>query len=109
MYYMMYGELGKSPLENTVDKRMIHFWIKMSEGKASKLTCIVYKLLYKLYSAGEHKSVWLDTVKHILDCSGVSDIWSNQLNYDSKHLVKCLICRSLEDTWKQDWSLDIAL
>jgi hypothetical protein len=101
---IVYGEFGKSPLQNVVDKRMIQFWIKVSEGKSSKLSNIVYRLLYKLHNTGEFKSVWLDKVKTILDNCGLSDIWASQLTYDSKHFVKGLVSISLDDSKTQVWS-----
>ena len=46
---MVYGEVGKYPIVNLIYSRMISFWIKVSEGKASKLSSLIYKLIYNLH------------------------------------------------------------
>ena len=44
--FMVYGELGRYPISVTVKSRMINFWCRLQEGKESKLSCLLYKLLY---------------------------------------------------------------
>ena len=46
---IIYGEVGKFPLCNLVYQRMISFWICVSEGKSTKLSSIMYNLVYKLH------------------------------------------------------------
>ena len=52
---VVYGETGTFPISNLVQNRMISFWIKVSEGKSSKLSTSFYRLIYKLYlNQGPH-------------------------------------------------------
>lgn len=44
--FMVYGELGRYPLEIDIKVRMISYWCKLIQGKQSKLSTIAYKLLY---------------------------------------------------------------
>ena len=46
---MVYGEAGKYPIANLIQSRMVSFWIKISEGKASKLSSLIYRLIYNLH------------------------------------------------------------
>jgi hypothetical protein len=41
---MIYGELGRYPIEIDVKMRIISFWTKLCCGKESKLSTIIYKL-----------------------------------------------------------------
>ena len=43
---MVYGELGRYPLEIDIKVRMISYWSKLIQGKQSKLSTIAYTLLY---------------------------------------------------------------
>jgi hypothetical protein len=43
---MVYGELGRYPLKIDIKVRMISYWCKLIQGKQSKFSTIVYKLLY---------------------------------------------------------------
>ena len=43
---IIYGEVGKYPIAHQVYKRMISFWAKVSEGNASKLSSIMYRLIF---------------------------------------------------------------
>ena len=42
---MIYGELGRAPLVIQIKQRMANFWIKLAQGKDSKLSVIKYRLL----------------------------------------------------------------
>ena len=44
--FMVYGELGRYPLEIDIKVRMISYWCKLIQGKQSKVSTIAYKLLY---------------------------------------------------------------
>jgi hypothetical protein len=48
--YMMYGELGRYPVEIDIKIRIISFWAKIIYGKQSKISCTMYSLSYHLYS-----------------------------------------------------------
>ena len=44
--FMVYGELGRYPLEIDIKVRMISYCCKLIQGKQLKLSTIAYKLLY---------------------------------------------------------------
>jgi hypothetical protein len=44
--YMIYGELGRYPLEINIASRIISFWAKLLYGKELKLSKIIYNLCY---------------------------------------------------------------
>jgi hypothetical protein len=45
---MVYGELGRYPLDIDIQVRTISFWAKLISGKQTKLSAIVYKCMYNM-------------------------------------------------------------
>ena len=42
---MLYAELGRYPLEIIVKTRIVSFWIRITQGKATKLSYFLYQAL----------------------------------------------------------------
>jgi hypothetical protein len=108
--YMIYGELGITPLEVDIKSRTISFWSKLidniNNNENTKLASKVYLLVYNLYIENSLKSQWFDNLKHILCHSGYSGIWYSQSFFSSKWLVKSAQ-QKLKDHFIQKWHSDI--
>ena len=104
---IVYGETGTFPIANLVQNRMISFWIKVSEGKSSKLSTSFYKLIYKLHLSNTYHSPWLMKIKTILCSSGNSSFWSHQELYAPKTFMKNIISKQLESQYIQNWNLEV--
>ena len=104
---MVYGEVGKFPVANLVHNRMISFWIKVSEGKASKLSSLIYRLVYNLHLNNMYDSPWLMKIKTLLCNSGNPSFWFNQDQYSSKQSMKIILSKQFEDQYVQQWNLEI--
>ena len=72
---MVYGELGQFSLNIKITSRLLNFWGKLLTGKESKLSCIMYKLLYQLYVKNIFESPWITHVKYIINSIGLSNVW----------------------------------
>ena len=96
--YMLYGELGRYPIDIVVKTRMISFWNRMISGKEHKLSVIIYK--YMLNQNIECK--WINKIKEILDKTGHSFLWNNQPFCNTRNLPQ-KIKHNLIDQFKQDW------
>ena len=68
---MLYGELGRFPLELRANFRMISFWTKLvqSEGKLSNM---LYCLLFCLQSKGNHSFKLIEYIKKTWNTLGMS-------------------------------------
>ena len=75
---MVYGEVGKLPLQVTIDTRMINYWIRLLNKDITSYASINYTITLKLFISGEYKTQWLSRVKGILDNCGLSYIGLNQ-------------------------------
>ena len=105
---MVYGEVGKLPLQVNIDKHiMINYWIRLLNKHISSYASIIYMITLKLCISGEYKTQWLIKVKCILDNCGLSNIWLNQ-NIIDKSQCKSIIHQRIEDIAHQKWYIDFS-
>ena len=103
----IYGELGKYPVAHRIKKRMVSFWAKVSEGKQTKLSSIMYRLIYKLHLEGSYHSPWLMSIKSILCNTGNPHFWYNQDFFIPKGFMKDVVILQLENQYIQEWEFEI--
>ena len=99
---VVYGETGTFPISNLVQSRMISFWIKVSEGKSSKLSTSFYRLIFKLHLNNTYHSPWLMKIKSILCNSGNPSFWFNQELYATKIFMKTILSKQIESQYIQN-------
>ena len=63
---MVYSEVGKFPLQLTIDKHMINYWIRLINKDSTSYASIIYRITLKLFISGEYKTQWLSRVKSII-------------------------------------------
>ena len=100
---MVYGELGRYPLNVTIQTRITSYWAKLLHGKNSKISSLLYKLGYIHNSENRVKITWIEKVKNILDNCGLSNIWSPQ-SFPNIKWIKSKVKLTLTDQFKQNWS-----
>jgi hypothetical protein len=101
--YMLYGELGRYPLEIVIKTRIINYWCKLLMGSESKISRQCYEFM--LNSEINYK--WLNYVKNILDFTGNTNYWINQKIFTLKNVGK-LIKRTLLDQFIQKFNENLA-
>ena len=69
---MIYGEVGKLPLQVSVDKQLIDYWFRVLNKDVHTFAYMVYRIALNLFRRDEYKSQWLKRVKYILDSCGLS-------------------------------------
>lgn len=100
--FMVYGELGRYPLEIRVKIRMISFWNRLVNNNERMSSCI-YRLLYSLKSNGIQSFNWLNCIESIFNDVGLSYIFENQIGFiDVKYITQIL-----HDQFIQKWFSDI--
>lgn len=99
---MIYGELGRHPIDIDIKVRFITYWSKLVNGKQSKFSCILYKLSRKLNEQGNIHLSWISYVKKILNECGFPYIWESQ-NFRSTDWLKCTVKQRLFDQFVQIW------
>ena len=100
---MVYGELGRFPMQIYIKSRMIGFWAKILCGKKDKLAFTLYRVLFQLDSSGEFHSQWLDTIRTTLRSLGLDEFWDNQFNYTKMSQLKSMVEKGLKDLHIQTW------
>ena len=57
---------------------MLTFWFRIACGRQTKLSHIMYKLLFNLSENGIHNAQWLITIKEMLRKYDLYDVWQSQ-------------------------------
>ena len=104
---MIYGEVGKLPLQTSVDKQLIAYWLRVLNKDVHTFAYMVYMIELKLFRRDEYKSQWLKRVKYILDSCGLSYMWYQQQQLSTKQ-CKVIIHQRIEDIALQKWNTDIS-
>ena len=103
--FMVYGELGRYPLDICIKSRILSYWTKLLNGKQSKLSTILYKMSFSK-TQGNYPSKWMKYVKNILDTSGYSNFWNSQQVPNFNWFLKSIRLR-LIDQFKQHWKSEV--
>ena len=61
---MIYGELGRFPLEIRVKLRMIAYWSKWDLNE-NKLSSVLYRLMYLLKTKHQYSFKWLNHTRPV--------------------------------------------
>ena len=98
---ILYGELGRCPIDIFVRARMIGFWQRIINGKQDKIAFKLYKILLSMHERDLFHSKWLSTVENCLNVTGFSNVWQVQEN------VPLNIAKSVKlklfDNFKHEW------
>ena len=95
--YMVYGELGRFPLEINVKIRMVTFWRKLLCSE--KLSSYMYKLLFSLKQSDNCTFKWLEYIESIFNDTGMGYVFANQDSTDYNIIIKQI----LQDQFIQKW------
>jgi hypothetical protein len=96
--FMVYGELGRFPLEIEVKMRMVSYWNKLLQNE--KLSNSIYRLLLSLKHNGVQTFKWLNHVESIFNDSGLGYIFHRQDSSDYTR-IKLLLNQTLKDQFIQ--------
>ena len=100
--FMVYGELGRFPLEIRVKLRMISFWSKLVTHD-TKLSSILYRLMLGLKRKNEVNFKWINYIESIFNNTGMGFIFANQIAFKDKSLFNQI----LRDQFIQNWYSDL--
>lgn len=105
--FMIYGELGRFPLEGIVYSRMIKYWSKLLIDKPNKIASLTYKFIYQLHKDSDYNTRWLNKIKFILESTGLNNIWLDQSVMNSKWLAN-KVKLTFNDFYIQVWHNEIS-
>ena len=72
---MVYGEIGRTPLEVGIKSRLLNFWGRIISGNQNKLSYLIYNLIYEMHLSETFHSDWIVYVKNALIETGEPSIW----------------------------------
>ena len=71
---MVYGELGRYPLEIRVKLRMVSSWTKLFQSE-NKLSSNLYRLMLQIHQSGNHDFKWTSCVIWMFDNTDLNYIF----------------------------------
>ena len=98
--YMVYGETGRYPLIIQAKIKCLCFWSKLVCGGHSKLSSILYNIMFNLQQNENVRFKWLNFIKNIFDESGFNYLWTTQISPGSQG-IKNIIKQRLIDQFYQ--------
>ena len=106
--YMLHAELGRRPIDVTIKTLLIGFWMNIINGKESKLSKLLYDILYHQYCSGEYQHKWIHSIKELLISVGRFDLFNTRI-IENPTSVKRQISETLVDLHTQDWHQKVNL
>ena len=104
----VYGDTGTMPIVNHIINRMLSFYAKLCNGKQSKLSYILYKVMRKRHDSDENfESPWIDMVENCFNELGMSDFWLNECMGFSNEYIKKAVKLKVQDIYKQEWHMQV--
>ena len=101
--YIVYGELGRTPMSINIKARMIGFWQRIINGKKEKISRTLYDMLYRLDKGDIYHSKWLICVRDVLFECGFHNCWNEQAvsrNVNLSRNVKQFLFDKFVVEWK---------
>ena len=107
-FFMLFGELGRLPVEIIIYRRMVCYWARLLSGNQLKFSALLYKVMFNDYIVNGTEYKWIITIKTILDNLGMGNIWLSQtftsVNCLSQH-IKQRQCDQYLQIWRSNMSL----
>ena len=103
--FMIYGELGITPIIVDIKARVASFWSKIIEPSdgPTKLSHLLYNIIYNLHKNSNFKSSFAENVKNIIESCGFSGFWITQ-SVPNPKWFSLAIAQKLKDQYMQEWA-----
>ena len=105
--YMVYGELGRYPIDIDIKVRTISYWARLLSGKQAKFSNVFYRLSRNLNENGDTNLNWVYFIRTILNECGFTYIWETE-NVNNKEWLKCVVKQRLIDQFVQNWQTSLS-
>ena len=100
---MIYGETGRFPLSISLKCRIINFWARLIMAETTKISSIMYRIMFQLHVQNMYKSEWISFIEKILNEAGMGNIWASQ-SFPSITWLKTSLKTRLQDQFRQNWN-----
>ena len=105
---MVYGDTGTMPVSKLILSRATNYFMKICNGKRTKLSYIMYTLLRcKQENHPLYQSHWLNYVEQNLSGIGMRDLWLSEGFGFTNDYVKHAIKLRQKDMYFQEWSAEM--
>ena len=103
---MVYGELGRYPIDIDIKVRTISYWARLLCGKQAKFSNVFYRLSRNLNENGDTNLNRVYFIRTILNECRFTYIWETE-NVNNKEWLKCVVKQRLIDQFVQNWQTSV--
>ena len=99
---MVYGELGRTPLQASIDQNVLNFWSKKVNANDKQFSKTLYHVMYTLNKTGLIKPDWILHIQNCLNNCNLYNHWITQCvpNINQfKNIVKEDVHTKYKDLW----------
>ena len=100
---MIYSEFSIFPIKIDINTRMITFWDKLVETQNSKLSSVIYTVVFSMYNHSNFISDWIGSIRNILNECGLPYTWDSQEVF-SLNWLKSFVKQKLKDIFINEWT-----
>lgn len=104
---MIYGELGRRPIDIIAKTRALSFWARLITTAETKISSMMYHLLYNMHVSGFYHNSWILFIEKTLNDCGFSGIWNEQRVCNSVEAFKIMVINRLHDQFIQQWGNNV--
>ena len=103
---MVYGELGRFPLEIHIKKRAIGFWARLLTNKETKIARVFYNHLKNLSDNNYYKCKWIEFIMKILQECDLINVWQSH-QFQSVDWLKLTVGKKLKEKFIAKWKQEL--
>lgn len=101
---MVYGELGRFPLQTFINQRMLNYWARMIQSDDHRLNKRLYQITYTLCKQRQFESEWISHIKQTLNSCNLYQCWlAQRIHVPSINIFKGVVNKVTCDTYKAEW------
>ena len=104
---IVYGEVGRYPLFIERYKRIVKYWLHITQTNECKYVKMIYNIMYQKSIVNMNTVNWVTNVRDLLNTSGFGEVWLNQHVGNPDLFLKIFTIR-LQDMYKQNWSTKLS-
>ena len=111
---MIYGKIGKLPMQVSVNRHLISYWLRILDKDENTLAHIIINIILgnacasaALIALAQGPQIQYNTVKCILDNCALSYMWCGQQVINTQQ-CKLIMHKRIEDIALHKWYTDIS-
>ena len=101
------GELGSQRLQCIIKQRMVNFWTRLTTGKSSKISHILFQLVKIKHDEGSFNSHWWASINKTINECGLGNLLNVPTDILNPNYTKAIIKDRIDSNENQEWHSEV--